>query len=475
MTALLVGLPLALGVAAVLLGPRLARLTALPGMAAMAAASGAACLSVLAQGPRREALGGWAAPLGIEIQADGLSALMVGMTALVAVPTGVYARAYFRLAPGGERFWPLLWMLWAAMNALYLAADAFNAYVALELLTLGAVGLVALGGGAAALGAALRYLLAALLGSGAYLLGVALLYGTHGTLALHELAALLRPGAQSAVALSLIAAGLALKTALFPLHFWLPPAHGAALAPASALLSGLVVKASFYLLLRLWVDVFDAVATQAAANVLGALGAAAVLWGAINALRQSRLKMLVAYSTVAQVGYLFLVFPLVAVRDADAAALAYAGGILYAVSHACAKAAMFLAAGAIVHAWGEDDIEHLEGTSARLPWSLFAFALAGVTLMGLPPSGGFIGKWLLLRSAFDAGQWWWAGVLLAGGLLTAVYVFRVLRSAFVPPLPGRVLHPVPFAMQGSALVLALAGVILGVAAAAPAHFLGLRT
>jgi multicomponent Na+:H+ antiporter subunit D len=396
---------------------------------------------------------------------------MLGSTALVGAAVLVYARSYFRLAAGGERFWALAWMLWASMNALYLSADIFNIYVTLELLALSSIGLIALGGGAVALAAALRYLLAALLGSAAYLLGVALLYGAHGTLALRELAAVVPPGHYTALVLALMVTGLALKTALFPLHFWLPPAHGAALTPVSALLSGLVVMASFYLVLRLWFDLFGFAAGALAGQALGALGAAAIVWGALAALRQKKRKMLVAYSTVAQVGYFFLLFPMASAAAPEPALHAWTGGTLYAVSHAFAKAGMFLAAGAIVHAWGEDDIEHLAGTSARLPWSLAAFALAGVTLMGLPPSGGFIGKWLLLRSAFDLGQWWWAVVLLAGGLLTAVYVFRVLRSAFVPPLMGRTLHPVPRGMQLSAFALAAASVLLGLTAGAPARLL----
>lgn len=467
----LVALPLALGVAGALLGRRAAWL-ALPGMLVLAATAAALALEVLAAGPQRVALGGFGAPLGIELRADGLSALMLVMTAVVGALVGLYARAYFDLAGGGERFWPLWWLLWAAMNALYLSADVFNLYVTLELLGLAAVGLVVLGGGAVALAAGLRYLLAALLGSLAYLLAVALLYGAHGTLALDQLGRLLEPGPLSALTLGLMTAGLALKTALFPLHFWLPPAHGSAVPPVSALLSALVIKASFYLLLRLWFDVFGAVATPAAAQALGALGAMAIVWGAVAALQQRKLKMLVAYSTVAQIGYLFLLFPLATGTAPQAALQAWTGGALYAVSHALAKSAMFLAAGSIVHAWGEDDLEHLEGTSARLPLSLFAFGLAGTTLIGLPPSGGFIAKWLLLRSAFDTGQWWWAAVILGGSLLAAVYVFRVLRSAFVPPRADRRLHAVPRAMQLSALALALLSVLLGLGAAGPAALLG---
>jgi multicomponent Na+:H+ antiporter subunit D len=470
MTALVL-IPLALAVAGFALGPRIAPRLAWPGSAAMLAVAAALVYDVWSAGPQRVALGGWAAPLGIELYADGLAAAMIAATALVAALVSVHARDFFRLEEGGERFWPLWSLLWAAMNAVYLATDVFNAYVALELLGLSAVGLVAVGAKAAALAATLRYLLAAIFGSLLYLMGVALVYGTHGTLAMEALARLLVPGPVVSLALALMAAGLLLKTALFPLHSWLPPAHGTAAAPVSALLSGLVVKTSFYLLLRLWFDVFGEVSGAAAAQLLGVFGAAAVLWGAFAALRQARLKMLVAYSTVAQVGYLFLLFPLAAAAPVEAASQAWTGGVLYALSHAFAKAAMFLAAGSIVHAWGEDDIEHLEGTSARLPWSLFAFALAGVTLMGLPPSGGFLGKWLLLRSAFGSGQWWWAAVILVGGLMTAVYVFRVLRSAFVPPLPSRALHPVSRAMEVTALLLALLGIAIGLAGAAPAALL----
>jgi multicomponent Na+:H+ antiporter subunit D len=152
----LVAVPLALGVAAALAGPRLAPRTALPGVAAMLLASFMTLKSIVIEGPRREALGGFAAPLGIELYGDGLAALMLGSTALVSAAVLVYARSYFRLADGGERFWALAWMLWASMNALYLSADIFNIYVTLELLALASIGLIGMGGGAVALAAALR-------------------------------------------------------------------------------------------------------------------------------------------------------------------------------------------------------------------------------------------------------------------------------------------------------------------------------
>ena len=433
----------------------------------------AAALGVAAQvvtgGTLTHEIGGWGAPLGIELRADGLAALMLLMSAGVGLMVSVYALVYFDGARA-RHFWPLWWFLWASLNALFLSADVFNLYVTLELLGLSAVGLVALNGEPAAVRAALRYLLAALVGSAAYLLGVALLYGAYGTLALAELAARVDPGLAAWLALALMAAGMLLKTALFPLHFWLPPAHGGAAAPVSAVLSGLVIKASFYLLLRLWFEVFAGAVNLAAAQFLGVLASAAILWGGWLALRQRRLKMLVAWSTVAQIGYLFLLFPL---AIEPAAAPAWQGGIYQALSHAFAKSAMFLAAGCFMMATGADDTERLNGVSARLPVALFAFALAGVSLMGLPPSGGFVAKWLLLRAAAAAGAWWWAAVILVGGLLTAAYVFRVLRRAFLAAPPGARFHPVPRTLELAAFVLAAIALALGFNATATLSLLAI--
>jgi formate hydrogenlyase subunit 3/multisubunit Na+/H+ antiporter MnhD subunit len=178
------------------------------------------------------------------------------------------------------------------------------------------------------------------------------------------------------------------------------------------------------------------------------------VFGSALALRQARLKMLIAYSTVAQLGYLFLMFPLAA--GPGAAQLgAWAGGLLQAISHACAKAAMFMAAGLIAKALGHDRIAGLGGVARALPMTMLAFGLGGLSLMGLPPSGGFTAKWLLLAAAIETGQWWWALVILAGGLLTGGYLYRVLAPALggedasLPP-------PASVARSREAVVLALA-------------------
>ena len=188
-------------------------------------------------------------------------------------------------------------------------------------------------------------------------------------------------------------------------------------------------------------DAFDTVSTVAGDHVLGVLGAVAIVWGSLQAMRVERLKLLVAYSTVAQFGYLFLWFPLA--REAGGGRLATSGVVLFALAHACAKAAVFLAMGAVMQVAGHDRISGLRGIGNRLPLATFAFGLAAVSLMGLPPSGGFAAKWLMLQAAITTGQWYWGIVIVLGGLLAAGYLFRFLsraleadRGADLPPATG---------------------------------------
>ena len=436
--------------------PRRAAVIGLSGVFLTALAALGTLLQVAFEGPRVYRLGGWGAPLGIDLLADGLSVLMLAMTAVVGVAVSIYARVYLAGTPDKvRRFWPLWLFLLAAMNGLFLSGDIFNLYVTLELLGLSAVALVALTGSAPALWGAMRYLLVSLLGSLAYLVGVALMYYAYGTLDLALLGERAQGGVVLAVPLAAMIAGLLLKTGLFPFHVWLPPAHGSARAPVSALLSGLVVKASFYLVLRLWFTFVPE--GQGVPLLLGLLGVAAIFWGSIQALRQKRLKLLVAYSTVAQLGYLFVAFPLAGVD----ASLAWGGSIYLALSHALAKGAMFLAAGSIMTQGGHDEIAELDRVVDRMPLTLAAFALSGISLAGLPPSGGFVGKWMLLQAAMIEGQWFWVVVIIVGGLLTATYVFRVLGFAFTKSPHEHEAHDVPPTMEWTALLLALGAVMLG--------------
>ena len=420
-------------------------------------------------------LGAWSPPLGVALRADGLSAVMMMATAVVICAVGLFAGADLRPKAAASRahttFWLLLLAISGALNTVFLAGDLFTLYVALELVTFAAVPLVCLDGRADTVQAALRYLLFALLGSVLYLLGTTLLYARYGTLDVVLLSHRIHGDAVTIVAAALMTIGLLAKTALFPLHLWLPPAHAGAPAAASAILSGLVVKASFFIMVRLWFQAMPALPGFAATQLLAALGGAAIVFGSVVALRQERLKLLIAYSTLAQIGYLFLMFPLGlnATGQLESAG-ALAGGMLQAVSHATAKAAMFLAAGSIYTALGHDRIAGLAGIWRLLPISVLAFALGGIALMGMQPSGAYLAKELLLQAATDTKQWWWAVTLQAGGILTGAYVLLVLAHTLAPAKePINLTGPVPRIQEAAAIALGLCSLLLGLLPWAPQY------
>ena len=417
--------------------------------------------------PLAYVLGGYAPPLGIELRADGISVVMLVTAALLVAASGFYARANFETPPGAPEarapfaFWILLQAIWAALTIVFLGGDLFNLYVALELLTFAAVPLVCVDGRPETLVAALRYLLFALFGSALYLLGAALLYGAFGTLDIVLLAERVHAAPAVWLAAGLMTAGLLAKTALFPLHLWLPPAHANAPAAASAILSGLVVKGSFFLIVRLWFYVLPALQATMAYACLAALGSAAILFGSVLALRQERLKLLIAYSTIAQIGYLFLIFPLASGAHPWTGD-GWSGGMMQTLSHAFAKAAMFMAAGLVAESLGHDRIAGLAGAGRAMPMTFFALGLGGLSLMGLPPSGGFAAKWLLIKASVAAGQWLWAVVMLAGGLLAAGYVYRVLAPALSDDAVALKSRP-RRSREVIALALAIFAVVLGFA------------
>ena len=288
-----------------------------------------------------------------------------------------------------------------------------------------------------------------------YLLGAVLLYGAYGTLDIALLAAQIRPDPATLAAAALMTTGLLAKTALFPLHLWLPPAHAGAPAAASAVLSALVVKGSWFLVVRLWFDVMPGVVTFSSAQLLAGMGAAAIVFASVVALRQERLKLLVAYSTLAQIGYLFLMFPLA--FDVASGAMTHGpaleGGMLQALSHATAKAAMFMAAGLVYAALGHDRIADMGGVARAMPITIAAFALSGLALMGILPSGAYVAKKLMLGAAGTSGQWWWELVLNGGAIFTAGYVVLVLSRAL---RPGAAVVVAPVSRIGELAALSLA-------------------
>ncbi len=461
--------PLLAAVLAVI-APGAARGTGLLASGVIAAAAVGLVLAVRT-GPIEIALGGWIEPLGIVLFADGLSALMIALTAGIGLVVAIYADTLFTAArrgkptsarvEAGRLFWPIWLILACGMNALFLSRDVFNMYVEFELISLAAVALAAMGGGVLALKAALGYLLAGLAGSLLFLLGIDFLYAAHGEV---TLAALSRgtPDANSLIAIALVVSGLLLKAALFPLHFWMPAAHANAMSPASAILSALVVKAALYIVVRLFGTGNPAL--DAVGLVIGAMGAAAIVWGSVQALRARRLKLVVAYSTVAQIGLISMAFALAGSAGAE---IAWRGAVMLILAHGVAKAAMFLAVGRMAEVMGHDRLAGLNRAGPAAAPALAAFAIAAVSLIGLPPSAGFIGKWLLLEAGLTSGAWLWLVVLVLSTALSAAYLWRVvsrgLQTAAFPAKTTRRWH------TGDALAIGLAvsAIALGLGAAGP--------
>lgn len=408
--------------------------------------------------------------VSLSLRLNGLSVLLLLTTQWIGVAAALYTPGVLRLGerePLSRWLWPLMGALLSALSLIWLATDLLTLYIALELMGLAAVGMLLLSGKVAALLAGMRYLLLALVGSLAYLLGVALVLGHWGRLDLQGLADVVEPGPVAWIAGALIGAGLALKAALFPLHGWLSPVHSNAWTPVSALHAALVIKASLFMLLQLWSILLPD--TFYAPRVIAWLGVLAIVWGGLLAWRTDSLKILVASSTVAQLGYLMVVFPLLLGPDIAplSRALAWEGFWLQLIGHAFAKSAMFLAAGNLILATGQSTIKGLAGTSRRLPLSLLVFGIASVTLMGLPPSSGFTAKWLLLEAMLISQQWWAVAALLVGTLLTAAYVFRMFCYSFDESAPRHRYQPLAPGMDLIALTLALIAFALGLLAHFP--------
>lgn len=421
----LVLLPL-LSALLMLLLPKMARL--LQGIAAIACVVLALLLLQQIQqlGSQQLFIGGWNPLLAIRWQADGLTTLLLLLSAVLHLLVSIYALSVSARDKLAVAFWPLSNLLLASLQALWLSRDLFNLYVCLELLGMVAVALVTLSGDKA-IRPALNYLLFSLFASLCYLLGVALLYAAYGALDVLFLQGQLQANMLTAAALILITLGLMLKAAWWPLHLWLPAAHAAAPAPVSALLSALVVKGPLFILVLVWTTLAPAAFLSLAAYGFFVCALGALILGGIAAIRTPYSKTLVAYSTVAQLGYVMLALGLLlSFKLPEFAAALW----LFVMAHALAKAACFLSIGEMQQTLGGGNVAQLKGASQTMPLAMFAFAVAGGSLIGLPPSGGFLAKWVLLLGLWQTQQFFLLLVLLIATLVSAAYIFRVVVLAF---------------------------------------------
>jgi multicomponent Na+:H+ antiporter subunit D len=428
-------LPLLVGAVLALLAglwrPAAARAVAVAATATTLGVALLGLLRVVADGPLRHELGGWAPPVGIEYVLDPLSAFMAATIALVGLLIAVYppATAFGSDPTRGQPLHALVLLLLTGLMGVVLSGDLFHLFVFIEVYALATYPLVALGGPRGTL-AALRYLLLGTIGSGLYLLGVGFVYFSTGTLNMADAAVLLADLSDNPAtlgALALIVIGLALKMALFPLHVWLPDAHASAPPGVAALLAAVQVKAAAYALLRIVHGVFGPAYLSGPLSITTALtwfGAAGIVTGSVMAIRQTDIKRMLAHSTVAQLGY-------IGVGIGLGTPLALVAALLHVLNHAVMKSGLFLAVGGILDRTHLKTIARYAGLGRRMPLTMGAFAILALSMVGIPPLAGFWSKWYLIVATLEEGLWVLTLVVGLSSLLTAVYFLRLFERIFV--------------------------------------------
>jgi len=430
--------------------------------------AGAMLWQVLDSGPISYHLGGWEPPWGIEYRVDVLSGFVLVLVSVIGAVTAPYAwRSVAREIEADKQAWFYCMYLLCLTGLLGIAitGDAFNAFVFLEISSLSSYVLIALGRDRRALLAAYQYLIMGTIGATLYIIGVGLLYLLTGSLNMVDIASRLAPAwaeSSSAIlaAIAFITVGISLKLALFPLHAWLPNAYAYAPSWATAFLAATATKVAIYLLIRYYFSIFGLVVDMEALTVndiIIGLSVAAMFIASLVAVFETNIKRMLAYSSVAQIGYITL-----GIGFANEAGLT--GGLVHIVNHALMKAALFLAVGAIFFRVGTVRITDLAGIGRKMPITMACFTVAGFGLLGTPGTSGFISKWYLALGALDNG--WWPMVLLivASSLIAVVYVGRFLEVAWLRE-PSSALADArdpPWSMLLPIIVLSAATIYFGI-------------
>jgi len=395
--------------------------------------------SVLDNGTIIYLIGDWAAPWGIEYRVDLVNAFILTIVSAIGSVTVPYmSRSVAKEIPAERQylFYLMYLLCLAGLLGIAITGDAFNLFVFLEISSLSSYVLISLGKDRRALTASFRYLVMGTLGATFYIIGVGLMYMMTGTLNIADLAKLLPAVADTRTilaALAFLTVGLCLKLALFPLHLWLPNAYTYAPSAVTVFLASTATKVAVYALIRVYftifgqVDIADASAIQLLWMVLAVAG---MFVGSIVAVYQTNIKRMLAYSSVAQVGYMILGLSFASVTGV-------AAGIVHLFNHAVMKGALFMAMGCIFYSIGSCRLSDMAGLGRRMPLTMAAFIGGGLSIIGVPLTVGFVSKWYLIQAALDEGMWFIAVLILLSSLLAVIYIWRVVEIAyFSPPPPG---------------------------------------
>ena len=390
-------------------------------------------LQVLGAGPVGYLMGSWPAPYGIELRVDALSALLLLVVTGASTVALVGGRQSLDAQIEADRqpYFFAAWLLaLAGLSGILVAADAFNIFVFMEISSLASYVLIAGGPDRRALPSVFKYLIMGTIGATFYLIGVGLIYMMTGTLNLADMELRIHAVGDLTpilAAAGFITVGLALKAAIFPLHVWLPNAYTYAPHMATAFLAACSTKVSLYVLLRFDFFVFQGNLEGhdlQFAIYLMPLAVLGILVGSAVAMFERNIKRLLAFSSVAQIGYMMLGASLVSIAGLTA-------GILHIFNHALAKGTLFLAVASFAMVAAGLRLNELSGIARRMPWTFGAFVVAGLSLIGIPGTAGFVSKWYLIMAVMELGP---AGVplvavILISSLMAVVYIWRIVEVA----------------------------------------------
>lgn len=378
------------------------------------------------------AMGGWAPPIGIEYRIDSINAFLLVLVSIMGAVVALYAPRSVanEIAPEKQGWYFSMYLLClAGLLGMAITGDAFNIFVFMEISSLSMYTLIALGTERRALVAAFQYLIIGTIGATFYVIGVGMIFTLTGTLNLMDIAQRL-PDVENTrtaiAALAFITVGFGLKLAMFPMHLWLPNAYAYAPTVATAFIASTATKVAIYLLLRFVFSIFGVDYSFGKApteHIMFALGALAMLICSVSAIFQLNIKRMLAYSSVAQVGYMLVGIALVSEAGLT-------GGISHLFNHAIIKACLFLAVGCLFFSTGVTRIDGMAGIGRTMPLTMAAFTLAGLGLIGVPGTAGFVSKWYLIQGAAEAQHWWLVAVIVISSILAVFYVGRIIEVAY---------------------------------------------